>query len=260
MPPEASSWSVVLADDEPMSRRRLRRLLQASPNIEIAEECVDGASTLAAIRRHGPDILFLDVQMPGMNGFDVLRALGPERLPVVIFVTAFDEFALAAFEAQAVDYLLKPFGEERVQKALERAQAFLRGTATQERLRNQFAQLMRAATAPPSSSCLFVRRDDRVIVLQARDVDWVEAFGDYVHVHVGAESHLLRSTLSDLEQRLKQEGFARIHRSRLVNVGRIKELRALSRGVSIVLLKNGTRLEASFPFLKAMQGQLDLAG
>jgi len=121
MPPDLPQWSVVLADDEPLPRRRLRRLLQAAPNLKIVEECSDGTTALAAIRQHQPDLLFLDVQMPGMNGFDVLRSLGSERLPVVIFVTAFDEFALAAFEAQAVDYLLKPFGEERVQQALERA-------------------------------------------------------------------------------------------------------------------------------------------
>jgi two-component system LytT family response regulator len=260
MPTESAPWSVVLADDEPVARRRLRRLLQGASNVKIVEECSDGADALSAIRRHEPDILFLDVQMPGMNGFDVLRALGPGRLPVVVFVTAFDEFALAAFEAHAVDYLLKPFGEERVQQALERAQAFLCGTATQKRLRGQLARLMRATATSTSASCLFVKRDDRVIVLHPRDVDWIEAFGDYVQVNVGGESHLLRTTLSELEERLKPEGFARIHRSRLVNVSRIKELRALSRGVSVVLLKNGARLEASFLFLKAMQEQLDIAG
>jgi len=259
MPPELPQWSVVIADDEPVPRRRLRRLLQTAPNIEIVEECGDGTTALAAIRRHEPDILFLDVQMPGMNGFDVLRALGSERLPVVIFVTAFDEFALAAFEAQAVDYLLKPFGEERVQQALERAQAFLCGAATQKRLQDQIAQLVRATAAPAPAACLFVKREDRVIVLQPRDVDWIEAFGDYLRVHVGAETHLMRATISEMERRLKPEGFARIHRSRLVNVSRIKELRALSRGVSIVLLKNGAQLEASFPYLKAMQEQLDIA-
>jgi len=259
MPPELPNWTVVIADDEPLPRRRLRRLLQAAPNIEIVEECSDGDMALAAIRRHEPDIVFLDVQMPGRDGFDVLRALGSERLPVVIFVTAFNEFALAAFEAQAVDYLLKPFGEERVQQALERAGAFLCGAAAQKKLRNQFAGLIRTMAAPTSAPCLFVKRDDRVIVLQPREVDWIEAFGDYVRIHVGGESHLMRATISDMERRLKAEGFARIHRSRLVNVSRIKELRALSRGVSIVLLKNGAELEASFSFLKAMQEQLDIA-
>ncbi|HEU5079167.1 MAG TPA: LytTR family DNA-binding domain-containing protein [Opitutaceae bacterium] len=258
MPSESPRRRVVLADDEPLPRRRLRRLLQAAPNVEIVEECADGAAALAAIRQHEPDIVFLDVQMPGMNGFDVLRALDPERLPVVIFVTAFDEFALAAFEAQAVDYLLKPFGEDRVRQALDRAQVFLRGAAAQKKLRDQFARLVNATTAPVSNPLLFVKREDRVLVLQPREVDWIEAFGDYVKVHVGAESHLMRSTISEMERRLRPEGFARVHRSRLVNVNHIKELRALSRGVSIVLLKNGTQLEASFPLLKAMQEQLDI--
>lgn len=259
MPAELPTWKVVLVDDEPVPRRRLRRLLQAASNLEIVAECDDGPTALAAIRRLQPDLLFLDVQMPGMNGFEVLRALASERLPIVIFVTAFDEFALAAFEAQAVDYLLKPFGEERVQQALERAQAFLNGTATQKKLRAQFARLVQATAVPRSAACLFVKRGDRVIVLPPRDVDWLEAFGDYVRVHVGAESHLMRATISEMERRLKPEGFARIHRSRLVNVSRIKELRALSRGVSIVLLKSGTQIEASFPLLKAMQEQLDIA-
>ncbi|HEY3757760.1 MAG TPA: LytTR family DNA-binding domain-containing protein [Opitutaceae bacterium] len=259
MPPEPPIWRAVLADDEPVPRRRLRRMLRAAPNIEVVEECADGAATLAAIRRHQPDIVFLDVQMPGMNGFDVLRALGSERLPVIIFVTAFDRFALAAFEAQAVDYLLKPFGEVRVKQALERASAFLCGSSAQEKLREKLTQLMRATAESPSAGCLFVKRDDRVIVLQPRDVDWIEAFGDYVRIYVGADSHLMRATLTEMERRLKREGFVRIHRSRLANLNRIKELRALSRGVSIVVLKNGTRLEASFPFLKAMQEQLGVA-
>lgn len=255
MPPKEPAWSVVLADDEPLPRRRLRRLLQTAPDLEIVDECGDGITALAALRQHQPDIVFLDVQMPGMTGFEVLRALGPVRLPVVIFVTAYDEYALAAFEAQAVDYLLKPFGEDRMRHALDRARALLRGRALPARPRDWLAQLVRAAAKPPSASCLFVKRDDRVIVLHPGDVDWIEAYGDYVHIHVGAERHLLRTTLSELEQRLRPEGFARIHRSRLVNVSRIKELRALSRGVSVVLLKNGLRLDASYPFLKSMQEQ-----
>lgn len=259
MSPEPSPWSVVLADDEPLPRRRLRRLLQSAPGIEVVEECADGASAVEAVRRHKPDLLFLDVQMPGMNGFDVLRELKAGALPVVIFVTAYDEFALAAFEAQAIDYLLKPFGEERVQQALRRAQAFLSGAATQQRLKEQYTQLVRASAHSARGGCLFVKRDDRVIVLQVRDVDWIEASGDYARVYAGTESHLMRATISELEQRLRPEGFVRIHRSRLVNLSRIKELRALSRGVSVVLLKNGERLEASYTFLKVMQEQLDIS-
>jgi len=250
---------VVIADDEPLPRRRLRRFLQTAPRVEILEECVDGNTAAEAIRRHQPDVVFLDVQMPGMNGFDVLRALGRGHLPVVIFVTAFDEFALSAFEAQALDYLLKPFGEERVRQALDRAQVFLRGAAPQSKLRDQFDRLVATPAARGSTPFLFVKREDRVLILQPREIDWIEADGDYVKVHIGPESHLMRSTISEMERRLKPEGFARIHRSRLVNVSRIKELRALSRGVSIVLLKNGTQLEASFPLLKAMQEQLDVA-
>lgn len=259
MPPNSTRPHVVIVDDEPVARRRLRRLIEIVGTVEIVEECNDGDAAVAAVRQHEPDIVFLDVQMPGKNGFEVLRALGTERLPAIVFVTAFDRFALAAFEAQAVDYLLKPFGEERVRQALERAQVFLQGGGARKRERERVAELLRATAGPLPAACLFVKRDDRVLVLQPREVDWLEAVGDYVRVHVGAESHLMRSTLTELERRLKPEGFVRIHRSRLVNLNRVKELRALSRGESVVLLKNGVRLEASFAFLKAMQEQFGIA-
>ncbi|HEX2851939.1 MAG TPA: LytTR family DNA-binding domain-containing protein [Opitutaceae bacterium] len=261
MPPEISParpLRVLIVDDEPVARRRLRRFLQNADGIALAGECGDGAAAVAAIRRLAPDIVFLDVQMPGMNGFEVLRALGPAAMPVVIFVTAFDQFALQAFEAQAVDYLLKPFGEERVSQALARARLFLDGGAANKNKAHgeQIAGLLRATAAPLPASALLVKRDDRVLVLQPGEIDWLEADGDYVRLHVGGESHLTRATLTDMERRLRPAGFVRIHRSRLVNLSRVKELRPLSRGESVVLLKNGVRLEASYAFMKLVQDQL----
>jgi two-component system, LytTR family, response regulator len=250
------SLRAMVVDDEPVARRRLRRFLQGAPGIAIVEECGDGATAVAAIRRHRPDVVFLDVQMPGMNGFEVLRRLGPAFVPVVIFVTAFDQFALQAFEAQAVDYLLKPFGEERVRQAVARAGLFLRGGAAKESHAEKLAELLRAVAAPPSASCLLVKRDDRVLVFQPGEIDWLEADGDYVRLHVGQESHLTRATLTDMERRLRPAGFVRIHRSRLVNLNRVKELRPLSRGDSVVVLKNGVRLEASYALMKIVQEQL----
>jgi two-component system, LytTR family, response regulator len=256
MPPETNSLRVLIVDDEPVARRRLRRFLQGTPGLVLAEDCGDGAAAVTAIRRDLTDIVFLDVQMPGLGGFDVLRALGPDRLPVIIFVTAFDQFALQAFEVQAVDYLLKPFGEERVQQALARAKIFLQGGSAKERQSEKIAGLLRATETALPSSCLLVKRDDRVLVLQPDEIEWLEADGDYVRLHVGAESHLTRATLGEMERRLRPAGFIRIHRSRLVNLDRVKEFRPLSHGESVVLLKSGRRLEASYAFLKSVQEQL----
>jgi two-component system LytT family response regulator len=256
MPPDLSSLRVLIVDDEPVARRRLRRFLGHMDGVVLADDCGDGKTAVAAIRRDAPDVVFLDVQMPGLSGFDVLRSLGTEKLPVIIFVTAFDQFALQAFEVQAVDYLLKPFGEDRVRQALARARVFLQHGPERERQTGKIAGLLRASESARPSSCLLVKRDDRVLVLRPDEIEWLEAEGDYVRLHVGGESHLTRATLADMERRLRPEGFIRIHRSRLVNLGRVKEFRPLSRGESVVLLKSGQRLEASYAFLKTVQEQL----
>lgn len=247
--------SVILVDDEPMARRRLKRLLVADGGVEVVAECDTGAAAVAALRRHRADVVFLDVQMPEMSGFDVLRVVGPEHLPLVVFVTAFDEFALRAFEAHAIDYLLKPFGEARVQRALERVRTFLTGRnegGQHEPLR----ELLQTAAGATLPSCLLVKRDDRVLLLRPADIDWIEAVGDYVKVHAGTESHLMRSTLTEVQKKLAGDGFVRIHRSRLVNLARVREFRPSSRGESTIILKNGARLEASYPFLKEIQDRL----
>ena len=242
----------IVVDDEPTARRRLNRFLRQSTDVEVVAECGDGPAAVAAIHDYKPDLVFLDVQMPKMNGFEVLRAVGAERMPMVIFVTAYDQFALQAFEAQALDYLLKPFGEDRVHKALERARTFLAGGA-QKPFQDQLSSLLRATSGIHQTPCLLVKSAGRVLVLRPREIDWIEADGDYVHLHTGQESHLMRSTLVEMEQKLSSEGFARIHRSRLVNLDRIKEFRPLFRGESMVVLKNGMRLNASQTCLRDLQ-------
>ncbi len=244
---------ILVVDDEPAPRRRLSRLLQEIPDVELLPGCEDGASAVAIIRERQPDLVFLDVQMPEMNGFEVIREVGADRMPLVIFVTAYDEFALRAFEAQALDYLLKPFGEDRVRKALDRARVFLAGGA-QKNSQEHLKTLLR--TLPRNSQCLLVKSGDRVLVLRPREIDWVQADDDYVHLLVGQETHLLRCTLGELEKRLSPEGFVRIHRSRLVNLDRIKEFRPLFRGESAVILKNGARLNASQSCLRHLQERL----
>jgi two-component system LytT family response regulator len=246
---------VLIEDDEAMACHRLKRFLQKAEGVEVLAECREGTTAVAMIQQCKPDLVFLDVQMPKMSGFEVLRAVGAERMPAVIFVTAFDRFALQAFEAQALDYLLKPFGEERVHQALERARTFLAGGA-RNAFQEQLAGLLNTTAGNRQGACLLVRNGDRVIVLKPRDIEWIEADGDYVHLHAGQESHMLRSTLTDIEQRLKAEGFVRVHRSRLVNLDRVKEFRAVFQGESIVVLKSGARLNASQSCLRALQERL----
>jgi two-component system LytT family response regulator len=245
----------VIVDDEPLARRRLKRFLQAASDVELVAECGDGNAAVAAIQEHQPDLVFLDVQMPNLNGFEVLSAIDAERMPVVIFVTAFDTFAVQAFEAQALDYLLKPFGEDRVAKALERARTFLHGGAKRAH-QEHLAELLRATEAGRNTARVLVRNGDRVLVLGAAEIDWVEAYGDYVRLYVGQQAHLLRSTLTEMEQRLKPEGFARIHRSRLVNLDRIREFNTVSATELLIVLKNGARLNASPTYLKELQRRL----
>jgi two-component system LytT family response regulator len=247
---------VLIADDEPMARRRLKRFLQKAADVQLLPECGNGAAAAAAILEHQPDIVFLDVRMPKMDGFEVLRSLDAARLPVVVFVTAFDQFAVRAFEEQALDYLLKPFGEDRVRKALDRARAFLENGARRP-FRESLTELALERPGRRDAECVLVKSDDRVVVLRPEEIDWVEAVGDYVRLHAGREAHLLRSTLTDIEQRLKSAGFVRVHRSRLVNLDRIKEFRLLFRGESVVVLKNGARLNASQNCLKELQGRFE---
>jgi len=176
-------------------------------------------------------------------------------MPVVIFVTAHDRFALQAFEAEAVDYLLKPFGAERVQKALGRARDFLAG-GSRRKLERQYDHLLRATSATQESPCILVKKRERVLVLRPEDIDFVEAYGDYVRLRVGTETHLLRGTLSDMERKLKAQGFVRIHRSRLVNWQRVREFVADREHDPVVTLKNGVTLEASPAYLRDLQRRL----
>ena len=246
---------VLIVDDEPLARQRLQRILRAEEELELLTPCAEGRSAVAAILEQEPDLLFLDVQMPGMSGFEVLAAVGAKRMPVVVFVTAHDRFALQAFEAEAVDYLLKPFGAERVHKALARARDFLAGGA-RRRIEQQYAGLLRATSATRETPCILVKKRERVIVLRPEEIDFIEAYGDYVRLRVGDEMHVLRGTLSDMERKLKAEGFVRIHRSRLVNWQRVREFVADREHDPFVMLRSGVRLEASPAYLKDLQKRL----
>jgi two-component system LytT family response regulator len=252
------SLDVLIVDDEPMARKRLQRLLRPEPDVRLLPPCADGRSAVIAIREQRPDLVFLDVQMPEMNGFEVLAKVGVKQMPAVIFVTAHDQFALKAFDAEALDYLLKPFGAERVHQSLHRARRFLAGDTRD--LERRLAGLLRIAAPAHESASVLVKKRDRVLVLRAREIDFIEAFGDYVRLHVGAETHLLRVTLAEMERRFTPEGFVRIHRSRLVNWERVREFSESPERDPVVVLKSGARLAASQGCLKDLMQRLQPNG
>lgn len=243
----------LIVDDEQLARERLRGFLSAEPDLEIVGECADGQAAVEAIERDEPDLLFLDVQMPELDGFGVLEAAKPARPPVVIFTTAFSQHALKAFEVHALDYLLKPFDRDRVRVALDRARDHLRQSqagALNERLAALLAEMR-----PPTQAVdrLVVKTGGRVMLVRAADIDWVEAADNYVSLHAGAETHLLRETMAALEARLDPKAFLRISRSTIVNVERIKELQPMFHGDYTVILRNGTRLSLSRSYRDKLQ-------
>jgi two-component system LytT family response regulator len=237
---------VLIVDDEPLAREKLRTLLQKEPDVEIAGECRDGAEAVTAIARITPDLVFLDVQMPEVDGFGVLEALPPRALPAVIFVTAYDRYALKAFEVHALDYLLKPFDRARFQKALFRARAELerdrRGGALDQRLRALLKDLNQKR---PYAQRLVIREAGRVFFLRVEELDWIEAAGNYARLHAGGDTHLMRETMKALETRLDPDRFVRIHRAAIVNLDRVKELRPGFRGEYVVVLKGGREIISS---------------
>ena len=226
---------VVIVDDEPLAREGLRTLLSGDRDIEVVAECADGQAAVEAIRRTKPDIVFLDVQMPDVDGFDVLRALAGETLPAVVFVTAYDKYALRAFDVHAVDYLLKPFHDERFAEALARAKA-RRGEDMSERI----ARLL--DERKPKIMRVLVKTGGRVLFIRADEIDWIEAADYYVKLHVAGKVHMLRESMAALEARLDPEVFFRVHRSAIVNLERVRELQPFSRREHVLVLRDGTRL------------------
>ena len=234
----------IVIDDEPLARERLLKLLRAEPDVEVVGEAKNGREGLELIRQLKPGLAFLDVQMPELDGFGVLAELKAEERPAVVFVTAFDKFALKAFEVHAVDYLLKPFDKERFQTALKRALEQI-ARSQPENVHEQLSALLQELRPAPQSDRLAVKSDGRVVFVKVTDVDWVEAADNYVSLHVGKDTHLLRETMTNIEQRLPREQFIRISRSTIVNLERIKELQPLFHGEYSVILRDGTKLTLS---------------
>lgn len=235
----------IIVDDEAPARSRLRQLLKGEDDFELLEECANGKQAIPAIQKERPDLVFLDVQMPRLGGFEIVQALPPESRPLVVFVTAYDRYALQAFDVHAIDYLLKPFDRARFQKCLSHVrEQFRRGDAG--RVDSRLASFL--AEMKPGSRKLdrfAFKSDGRVIFARLEEIDWVEADGNYVHLHVSGTSHLLRETLGSLETQLPAEMFLRISRSTIVNLDRIKELQSLFYGDYAVILRDGTKLTLS---------------
>ncbi|HTM03989.1 MAG TPA: LytTR family DNA-binding domain-containing protein [Vicinamibacterales bacterium] len=246
----------LVVDDEPIGRERVLSLLQHEEDVEIVGECSDGAQAIVAIQQQAPDLVFLDVQMPGATGFGVIDAVGPERMPNVIFVTAYDEYALKAFEYHALDYLLKPFNRARFQQTLKHARASLERRRAGDLGRRLLALVNDIKPEAPRLERLVVKSGGRVFFLRTDDIDWIEAAGNYVRLHLGEESHLFRETMNRMETRLDARRFVRIHRSRIVNTERIKELQPWFNGEYVVILRNGTRLTLSRGYRDRLQDQV----
>ncbi len=234
---------VLLIDDEAPARDKLRSMLVREPDVEVVGECATGLEALEWIRRDRPDLVFLDIEMPQLDGLSMLTALGSENVPAVVFVTAYDRYAIEAFEVHALDYLLKPFDQDRLTRSLSHVRRILE-TAPGV-FGTRVAGLIDALRhAPEFELRLVVKDGDRVTFIEVGDIDWVQAAGNYVEIHAGPERHLLRETLKALEARLDGRRFVRIHRSALVNLDRIRDMRAGDHGEYHITLTDGRRLKA----------------
>jgi two-component system, LytTR family, response regulator len=238
----------LIVDDEPLGRERIRTLLRDDPEIEVIGECGDGRQAIDAIGKSSPDLLFLDVQMPEVDGFGVLEAIAGERMPVIIFVTAYDRYAVQAFEVHALDYLLKSFDRDRFQASLRRAKEEIRRSRA-DTLNERLAGLLENLQERQKRlTRIIIRSAGRIVFLRVEEVDWIEAADNDVRLHAGRESHLIRQTLQSMEGRLDPSKFLRIHRSTIVNLNRIQELRPLFHGDYAVKLTDGTELTLSRKF------------
>ena len=253
----AATIRTLICDDEPLARERLRALLVRHPDVQIIGECSNGADAIESITDQRPDLVLLDVEMPQVDGFGVLEALDPGSLPAVVFVSAHDQYAVRAFESHALDYILKPFDEARVDRALRRVRGQLSRAQGTRPIDPGLVSLLEELRDRRRSDRLVVKTGGRVIFLRTEDIDWVEASGNYVRLHVGSDAHLLRESMKNMERRLDPSTFVRIHRSAIVNVDRIKELEPWFHGEYIVILRDGTRLTSSRVFSDRLNALID---
>lgn len=252
----------LIVDDEPIARRGIRKHLQNETHVEIIGECANGREAIAAVEKQKPDLVFLDVQMPLMDGFEVVEAIGAKNLPVIVFVTAYDEHAIRAFEVNALDYLLKPVDGERFQKTLARAREQISGSETKQ-LEQKLTALLRSLEELKAESQqatyverVVIKEAGRVFFVRVAEIHWISAHGNYVQLHAGRETHLLRETMDSMESKLDPRKFLRLRRSTIVRIECIKELHPLFKGEYAVVLKDGTRLQSSRRYRKNLDALL----
>ncbi len=279
-----SKVRVLIVDDEGLSRQRIRRLVQAEPDAEVIGECENGREAVEAIREHAPDIVCLDVQMPELDGFGVLQQLGDGPVPKVLFVTAYDEHALRAFDVHAVDYVLKPVDADRFRTAFDRARRAHQQSSAADRLGQLLDTARRVSdgtlapsvpagvpapavdgtspgVAAPSryASRVLVKHDGRMFFVKVGDIDWIEADRNYVRLHVGKTAHTIRERISHIEETLDPRMFARIHRSTIVNLNRVREMQQWFSGDYVVILESGARLRLSRHYRDRVERQVGAA-
>jgi two-component system LytT family response regulator len=253
---DAVRLRAIVVDDEMLARQIIREMLANDSEVEIVAECVNGREAVEAIQTHKPDLLFLDIQMPEVAGFEVLEAIKGERLPGVIFVTAYDQYAVRAFEYHALDYLLKPFDRERFEMAVSRAKSYLRRERNGELDRRIIALLEALKAESKYVERLVIKNGGRVFFLETGEVNWVEAEGNYVRLHTDKKAHLLRETISSLEEQLDPKKFLRVHRSTIVRIDSIRELQPWFHGEYHIILHNGTKLTLSRNYREQLQAVL----
>jgi len=254
-----SKIRALIVDDEPLARRRIKSLLAHDQSVEVIGECSDGYKAVTSISELNPDLVFLDVQMPAMDGFEVIKTISAEQMPTVIFVTAYDQYALKAFEVNALDYLLKPFDRRRFQKTLERAKAMIRGLKNGN-VNNQLLSLLDDLRREQNIPDRFIiKSGGRVVFLRVEEIDWMSTVGNYVRLQVGRDSHLMRETMTGMESKLDPVSFMRIHRSTIVNLDRVKEVQPWAKGEYVVIMRDGTRLIMSRRYRERLNERLTKA-
>jgi two-component system LytT family response regulator len=241
----------LIVDDEPLARRKVRSFLKPHADFEIIQECAAGQEAVDAILRLKPDVIFLDIRIPQLDGFGVLESLDPNAVPEVIFVTAYDEYAVKAFELNALDYLLKPFNRSRFNETISRVRARL--CQSKRNPKTRFLEWLRHTAAGGNPDRIVVKSNGRILFVQASKIEWVEAQGDYVLLHLGKESFLTRDTLQSFESRLNPRKFARIHRSSIINLDHVSEFKPIWSGDYKVILRDGTQLTLSRSFRQKLQ-------
>jgi two-component system LytT family response regulator len=250
---------VAIADDEPLARERLRAMLEGRDGYRIVAECNDGVQTAEALSRRDIDLLFLDVQMPGLDGFQILEAADAAPLPMIVFVTAFNDYALRAFDVSALDYLLKPFDRDRFEKTLARVEERL-ATRQASGISEEIRELLRglSTTAAPGHVSRFpVRANGEIYFVRVEDVDWIDAEGNYVALHAAGRRHLVRDTIKSLETRLDPAKFVRVHRSAIINVDRLRKLQPYFHGEYVITLQDGTTLTSSRTYSEKLRALLE---